>query len=702
MVATPAAPAPKAPQHPHVHQAHGVSRDDPWAWLRGKTGQESLTYLDAERAYYDEAVADLAPLRDRLLAEMTARLAPDEESVRWREGEYLYFTAAVPGQEYRQLRRTPLGDPSGAGVVLLDENALASGHDFVELGVRLVSPDGRLLAYSVDHDGDEVYELRFRDLSTGLDQPDTVGHTYYTGAWSADASFFFYTVNDEVYRPYQVWRHELGSLSSGDVLVYEEPDDQFELTVESTRSGEWVVVTAQSRNTSEVLLIPAAEPTAAPRVVEPRRRGTEYSVAHVPGRGDDDGLGGDLLITTNDDAVEFRLMRAPVSSPGRGSWREIVAERADERLHGVDVFAYHAVLHLVRDAQQVLRIVPLELLADPLGSGVGIDVTSGVTAGLIELGPNEEPDVETILVEVESAVQPRAWYSVSLETGERTLVKAVDVPIYDPARYLTDRVEVTSRDGVSIPVTIVRRHDVELDGSAPCLLYGYGAYESSWWPGFEPALASLLDAGMVYVHAHVRGGGERGRRWWLDGRLETKVHTFDDFIDVADALDADGIVDGSRIVSRGLSAGGLLQGAVFSMRPDRWRAVVAEVPFVDVVTSMSDAGLPLTAGEWDEWGDPRKPDEFAWLLAYSPYDNVPESHRPPLLVTGALHDPRVSVHEPAKWVAKLRATDDGSSGLLLFRVETGEGGHTGPIGRYAALGYEAEVAAYILDAVGLG
>ena len=285
-------------------------------------------------------------------------------------------------------------------------------------------------------------------------------------------------------------------------------------------------------------------------------------------------------------------------------------------------------------------------------------------------------DVDAVLVEVESDVEPRSWFSVSLATGERTLVKRVEVPTYDPSRYLVDRIEVTARDGVSIPVTVVRRDDTPLDGSAPALLYGYGAYESAWWPGIEPALASLLDAGVVYVHAHIRGGGERGRRWWLEGCLSAKVHTFDDFVDVADALDADGIVDGARIVSRGLSAGGLLQGAVFSMRPDRWRAVVAEVPFVDVVTTMFDADLPLTAGEWDEWGDPRKPEEFAWLMAYSPYDNVPEGHRPALLVTGALND-LAGLGARAGQVGG-QAAGDGSA--------AGRGRGPGPSGRGAPAG----------------
>ncbi|MFZ0323418.1 MAG: oligopeptidase B, partial [Actinomycetes bacterium] len=521
MLPAPARPAPEAPRRPYAHREHDVTRDDPWAWLRDKNSPESLTYLAQERSYYDEATRGLAQVRARLEAEMDARVAPSEESVRWREGDFWYFTAAVPGREYRQLRRVRVDAPAQEEPeLLLDENHLAQGHDFVELGVRLVSPGGHVLAYSVDHAGDEVYQLRFRDLDSGQDLPDVVRHTYYTGAWSADGSCFFYTVNDDLYRPFQVWRHALGTSSSDDALVFEDLDDQFDVTVEASRTDEWIVIESHSRNTSEVWLVPSADPTRAPRVVEPRRRGVEYSVEHAPGAD-----GGDLLITTNDGAVEFRLVRAPAVDPRRANWREVVAENPDERLHGVDVFARHAVLNLVRDAQQVLRIVELELLREPLEPGSGIDLTPRVPAGLLTLGPNEEPDVDSILVDVESVVEPRTWYSVSLETGEWTLVKQIEVPTYDAGRYVVDQIEVVARDGESIPVTVVRRDDVQLDGSAPALLYGYGAYESSWWPGFEPALASLLDAGMVYVHAHVRGGGERGRRWWLDGCLGSKVHT---------------------------------------------------------------------------------------------------------------------------------------------------------------------------------
>ena len=684
---------PVAPVETTVHELHGVRRIDDYDWLRDKDSRRTKEYLAAERAYYDASTSHLRPLRRQLFSEMTGRTLPADESVSWARGGYVYSTRTVEGREYTQLLRTRAEDLAAGATptVILDENELADGHDYCRVGVCEPSPDGRLLAYAVDVAGDEVYVLRFRDLETGQDLPDVVEHVHSMGAaWSADSSHFFYTVPDAAWRSHRVVRHELGRASVDDVVVFEDTDEQYEVMVEESRSGAYVVIHTANRNTWEAWLIPTADPLAAPTVVEPRRPGVEYLVAHAP-RPDGDVL----LIVTNDGATEFRLMRTPVATPGRDHWEELVGEDPEERLEAAEVFAQHVVLRLRRDGNPLLRIVRRD------GSEIAIDVHAGQEAAYIGMGHNEVYDTSSVLVLVESYSSPPAWYDVDLDTGERTLRKQLEVPTYDPTSYLSERYAIEAADGALIPVTVVRHRDTPLDGTAPCLMYAYGSYEAVDWPLWDPALPSLLDRGVVYAHAHIRGGGERGRTWWDQGHLATKQNTFSDHVAVADGL-ADGMVDGARIATRGLSAGGLLQGAVFSQRPDRWRAVVAEVPFVDVVTTMLDASIPLTAGEWDEWGDPRRPADFAWMLAYSPYDNLPPAGtRPDLLVTGAVFDTRVQVFEPAKWTAALRATDPAWSPRCLFRVETGAGAHGGPSGRYAVLDYEAEVYAWVLERLGI-
>ena len=685
-------PPPVAPRHPQLHDEHGVVREDPYFWLHDKNSDESLGYLRAEREYYESSVAPLAALTGDLRAEMIARVAPAADSARWREGKYEYFTRTVEHFEYDLFCRV---DGSGAEQVLLDENELLADSTYVGIGVRLVSPDGRLLAYSVDTEGDEVYQLRFRDLHSGQDLPASVDHTYYGGAWSQDASTFFYVVHDDLYRPYQVWRHLVRDTGSADTLVFEDLDPQFDVNVWADRAGELIVIESKNRNTSEVWLVAAERPEEAAFVVAARRRGIEYTIGHSPG-----ASGGNLLIVTNDGAEEFRLVQARVAEPAASHWTEVVAERADERIHGVEVFAEHVVLATVREGRQRLRIYPKgdPGAADPLQGSIVVD--AGIPGGLLTLAHNMEFATDRILVEVESYVEPLAWQLIDLGSGRREEIKKRRVPTHVTSNYILSERWIEARDGQRVPVRLVRHVDTALDGRAPLLLYGYGAYESSFWPGFETWLPSLLDRGVFFVHAGIRGGGEMGRRWWIDGRLMRKMNTFNDFIDVADQLAAQGAIDGERIVSRGLSAGGLLQGAVYSLRPDRWRAVVAEVPFVDVLTTMLDLEIPLSAGELDEWGDPRRREDYDYLRSYSPYENVPSGRRPDLLVTGALHDPRVMVHEPAKWVAKLRSTDSASGGTTLFRVETGAGGHVGPSGRFAHLAYEAEIVAFILNAIG--
>jgi len=677
---------PLAPIEPTVLERHGKRRVDDYAWLADRDRPQTLDYLGQERAYYDALTAHTRPLQQELVAEMVHRTVATDRSVSWNSGGFVYYTQTVAGKEYEQfLRQQTEGSPAE---VLLDENLLAEGSDYFALGVRAVSPDGEVLAYSVDHEGDEVYRLRFRDLRSGADLPDEVARTYYGAAWAADSRTFWYVVHDDAYRPYQVWRHRLGTAPADDVLVLQEDDERFEVHLERSRSGGYAVVHLVAKDTTEAWLIPTDDPEQPPRLVRARTLGVEYHVSHAP-RPDGDVL----LLVTNEEAPEFRLMSAPVFEPGSEHWTELVDEDPAERLQDADVFARHVVLTLRRDGGTLLRIVSRD------GSLAVLDIHPGLPAGSIRMGRNEEYDTGVVTVVVESYTEPAAWYDVDLETGERTLLKRQEVPGYDRERYCTDRYAVEAPDGELVPVTLVWRDDTELDGTAPCLLYGYGAYEWTYDPEFDLALPSLLDRGVVFAHAHVRGGGELGRKWYVGGSLQHKQNSFTDFVAVADGL-ADGLVDGSALVGRGLSAGGLLVGAAYSQAPRRWAGIVAEVPFVDVVTSMLDESIPLTAQEWDEWGDPRRPDDFDWMLAYSPYDNLPAAaDRPPLLVTGAVHDARVMYWEPSKWVAKLRATGSRDASVLL-RMELGAGAHTGPSGRFAHLDYEAEVYAWILDRFG--
>jgi len=684
---------------------------DPYAWMRDHDLPAMRDYLAAERAYYDRATEPTRGLQDRLLGELTGRVAAAEDSVSWHRGGFDYFTRVIAGQELELLCRVaapgPPGSPRPPGSpaeVLLDQNQLLSDPactgGYVDLGVREVSPDGRLLAYSADFTGDELFQLRVRDLSTGQDLPDRIDGTYYGLGWAGDSRSVFYVRTDQAYRPHEVWRHEIGTSPDRDVLVFREDDKRFDLTVRATRSGRYLLIETESRDTTETLVIPAAAPGTAPAVLEPRRPGIEYRADHADGPD-----GGQFYLVTNDGAEEFRLIRAPARAPGRGSWIEVIAGSADTRLVSCHVFGPYLVVEQRHEAAAQLRVLHRDTGEQRL-------VTADGPQYSLALAVNEDYAAVAVTVRTESLIDPPSWHEVDLATGRWLLRKRKEVPGYDPAGYATERVTATAADGTAIPVTVAYRRGLARDGSAPCLLDGYGAYEDCYWPEFSVATPSLLDRGAVYALAHIRGGGEGGRRWWLQGRLDRKRNTFTDFIAAADMLAAGGWAAGNRIVSRGRSAGGLLQGAAFSMAPQRWRAVVAEVPFVDCVATMSDPTIPLTINEWDEWGDPRDdPAMRAYLRSYSPYDNVPPFPWPDLLVTGSVHDSRVLIKEPAKWVARLRAAAAGRAGAeraaaggdspILFRAELGEGAHMGPTGRYDKLRYEAEVLAFIVTAAGM-
>jgi len=697
---------PAAARIPSARTLHGSAETDDYAWMRDHEQPALREYLAAERAYYDAHAAHLAGLTGRLAAESAGRI-PDraEDSVGWPLSGFIYRTRTPEGRENLQFFRSQSGE--SAEQLLLDENIVGAATGYVEVGAREPSPDGNLLAWSADTSGAEIYRLRIRDLRTGEDLPGDIARSYPGVAWSADSRYLFYLVPDELNRPFELWRHRVGTLAADDVLVYTESDARYELTLHAARSGQFAVVTSACRDTTEVRLIPLADPLAEPVLVEPRRRGVEYRVDHARATSGD-ALGvvsprGWLYIVTDDEEPEFTLKRAPADAPAALNWSRVecpavARARADTRLLSCDVIGDRLLLTLRRGGDPLLAVTDLD-------GGQVMEVGPSFPAGSITVEHAEDYEAGSVIVRDASLIEPPAWYRLDLVTGERALLKRKEVPGYDPRRYVTERISVPASDGTAIPVTLAYAKTIPLDGTAPCLLYGYGAYEACSDPDFTVGLPSLLDRGVVYAIAHVRGGGECGRNWWQQGRLRSKMTTFTDFIEVADALAGLGgpaLVDGKKIASRGLSAGGLLQGAVYSKRPDRWRAVIAEVPFVDCVTTMLDPSIPLTINEWDEWGDPRDPGDYACIRSYSPYDNPPAGPRPPLLVTGAVHDPRVAVHEPAKWVARLRATaPPARPSPIWFRVELGAGAHTGPSGRFAQTSYEAEVHAFVLDAMGL-
>ncbi len=557
---------PTAPRETFEHVEHGVPRPDPYHWM-GRDPSRLTGHLLDERAHYDAASAHLHSLVTTLREEMASRVPETERSPAWHRLGFSYYTRHLAGNDYarivreirdnapnsrqfssaeRQLsdeiRRT---DPE----TVLDIGSLADASGYLDLGLTLVSPDEHLLAYSVDTTGDEVFELRFRDLRTGHDLDDVVPRSYYGGAWSADSGWFFYTVHDAAYRPHEVWRHRLGSPAADDVLVVSEPDERFALALRGSRSGDLVIVLSESRDTGETWVVDAHAPESPARSVGGRRPEVLYRAEHVR----DDAGDGHLLLVTNDDAAEFRLVRAPVPASAdqdHTTWTVARPEDPAERLERVDAFADHLVLSLRSGGEHRLRVVPV---ADP--GAEGRMVSSRFPCGAVHLARNTEYDATAVTVHDRSLVEPPVWFDLDLGGGEVSDALHHEAPGHDPGRYLTERRTFPAPDGTLVPATVVRHRDTPLDGTAPALVYGYGAYEYTFEPEWDPALPSLLDRGVVFAHAHVRGGGEGGRRWWLDGRLGHKQNTFSDFIAVADGL-ADGLVDGARIASRGLSAGG--------------------------------------------------------------------------------------------------------------------------------------------------
>ncbi len=638
-----------------------------------------LAYLRAENEAADAFFAPHAEVIDTVFGEIRSRVQETDSSTPVEFGPWWYVTSTTEGMSYPVHHRGPDAERA-TDQILLDENHEAAGHDYFDLGAFDISMDHRFVAWSMDTAGDEHYTLRIRDLSSGLDLDDCIDDTANAGvAWSRDGAWLFYVTADEQERPSTVWRHRIGTERSEDVCVFEETDERFYVGIGSSRSDAWIVIGSASRTTADARLISTDEPMAEPRIVRERRDDVEYSIDH---------WGDSLVMHTNDEAVDFRLLIASEGADWSdpASWSELIAHQPGRRIIGVDAFAGHLLVHEWAAAQPRLRLLfrdRSERLIDLGDEPHDVEPTS-----------NPQWTTDRVRFSVQSLTRPTTLFDERVDSGERTLLRQIPTPNVDLAAYRAERVWATAADGALVPLDLVRHVDTPLDGSAPGVLYGYGAYEASLPPWFSVARLSMLDRGWVWALAHPRGGGELGRQWYLDGKLEAKRNTFGDMIACGEHLVASNIVAPDRLAIRGGSAGGLLVGACMTQRPDLFCSVVAEVPFVDVVNTMSDPTLPLTVTEWEEWGDPRAEPYATCMLAYSPYDNTVAADYPALYATAGLNDPRVSVHEPAKWVARLRDVSTGSAPIVL-RTEL-EAGHGGPTGRYEAWRDEARTIAFLL------
>ena len=656
---------PIATRRPHRLERHGDVRVDEYYWLRDRDDPEVRAYLEAENAYLEDRLRHVRELRERLFEEIKRRIPQTDVSAPYRDGTHRYYWRYEDGRQYRIHCRSPLD--AGGEQIILDVNALAEGHEFCDAAILDVSPDERLLAYAVDTVGRRRYAIRFRDLAAGADLPDVLPDVVCEAVWANDNRTLFYTRQDPVtLRPFQVLRHTLGRDVATDELVYEEGDETFSCGVGKSRSKRYVLIGSHHTLASEYRYADADRPHGGCEVFLPRERGHEYQIDHYRGR---------FYIRSNAAARNFRLLETPDDRTARQHWRELVPHRGDVLLEAFELFSDHLVVQERRDGLVRLRVQSWD------GAG-GHDVAFDEPAYDAFIDPhNRVADTQVLRFRYSSLSTPASTFDYDMRTRERTLVKRDEVlGGFDPARYRTERLHAVAADGTRVPISLVARHDTPRDGTSPLLLYGYGAYGISMDAGFRSPRLSLLDRGFVYAIAHVRGGEELGRRWYDDGKLLSKKNTFTDFIACAERLIERRYTSPERLFAMGGSAGGLLIGAVLNMRPDLFHGVVAQVPFVDVVTTMLDESIPLTTGEYDEWGDPRLQRFYDYIKSYSPYDNVSARRYPHLLVMAGLHDSQVQYWEPAKWVARLRAhkTDDN---LLLLRINL-DAGHGGASGRY--------------------
>ncbi|WP_343521098.1 S9 family peptidase [Sphingomonas sp.] len=677
---------PVAATRPHSFERHGVTIEDPWNWLRDPgypnvTDEAVLAYLEEENAYYEAVMKPLKPLADTLFKEMRGRIKEDDATVPQKDGDWLYWTDHETGGEYRRWWRRPVG--GGEDQLILDEPALAAGKEYFSLGGFSVSNNGRWLAYAYDDTGSERFLLKVKDLETGEHLPDEIPGMLSDIVWTSDDKGFLYGLANEQWRTDNARYHRLGSDPAEDIELYKEADEGYRVGVGETQSRKWIVVSTGDHVTSEVRLLPADDPLAEPILVAPRKPGREYDVE------EHDGM---LFIHTNDTHTNFRLVTANLDAPGE--WQERIAPSPHFYMTGVTTFAD---FFIVEGREDGLDQIELHRYDGGAGQRIAFPEASYVAS----LGDNPEYAMDVLRIGYESMVTPGTVYDYHVATGELEVRKVQVIPSgYDASKYATERLKITARDGTEVPCSIVYPKDFPRDGTGKLYLYAYGAYGYAIPPGFSTARMSFLDRGVAFAIAHIRGGDDLGQQWYLDGKLEKRANTFNDFVDVAKGLIERGFTHKGGIAIAGRSAGGELMGAVVNSDPELWAAVVADVPFVDVLNTMLDDSLPLTPGEWPEWGNPiTDAQAFELIRGYSPYDNVRPQAYPPMFISGGLNDPRVTYWEPAKWAAKLRATKTDDN-VLLLKTNMGAG-HGGKSGRWESLHEAAEENAFILWQLGV-
>jgi oligopeptidase B len=687
--------APIAPRRPHSFTLRGITVSDDYAWLKDPNWQEVLrdpsvldpdirTYLEAENAYTDDVLGHTASLQKKLIAEMRGRIKEDDSSVPSPDGAYAYFRRYREGGQHELFGRMPRH--GGETEIILDGDELAARYDYFKFGGARHSPDHRCEAWSADIKGSEYFSIRVRDWATGKDLDDLVEQTDGGVVWGADSKTFFYVKLDDNHRPMQVWLHRLGTPQASDLLVYEEQDAGWFTHIHESTSGRFCVIAGGDHETSEQRLLDLSDVTAPPRLVAAREDGVQYSLAD---RGDE------LFILTNaDGAIDFKIVTAPLAAPTRDNWRDLIPYRAGVYVMDIDLYAGHLVRLERANALPAIVIRDLKTQAE---HAIAFDES----AYSLDTMGSYEFDTTNLRFSYSSMTTPSEVYDYDMASRERVLRKRQEIPSgHNPADYVTTRIMAKSHDGAEVPVSILHRKDLKRDGKAPLLLYGYGSYGMAMPASFSSNRLSLVDRGFVYAIAHIRGGSDKGWGWYLDGKRKKKTNSFDDFAASARALIAENYTSEKRIVGHGGSAGGMLMGAVANRAGELFAGIVAEVPFVDVLNTMLDDSLPLTPPEWPEWGNPiESADDFKTILSYSPYDNVAAKDYPAILAMGGLTDPRVTYWEPAKWIARLRATMTGG-GPVLLRTNMGAG-HGGASGRFNRLDEVAIAYAFALWAVGL-